>query len=828
MRHLSLTRILVLLVALIVVGSGIAAAAQWSRPLLGGAGASTTPSPYIWGSNLSLYNGNDFFLTDAATQRLAQQMHVQTLRIPDRGDLATVLKAARIIQQLGMVPLAILPYANPAADRQLVQGLSGVFGNQSVWYEYGNERDGTWFGPQQSAQMYTASWNSIVPTLKQLAPSAKFVGPAMYHADAAYLAAFVGTAQPRPDAVSWHEYTCSSSDSDAACISAIDAWSQHIGDARAAMRAAIGQALPIMITEYNWNPINTPDNRMQDAAFIGQWTQRAIGTLVKNLVFAANQYVLSNNSALAMISDETHQPTAQGQVFQQTFEQDVMQGTCSGTPTATATTPPAWQSATPTASSTAGVTPSITTATTTATASASPSPTTPTPTSSPCVLPPCASPTSSTSPTVGFTPTPTSDGPDETAAWKTATPTTSTATTTPGPTPTSTPCPPATPCASPMAATALPCPPTTTATTIPQGPLHTSGTQIVDGSGHAVILRGSQIESGFNYIKQWQSGKKPTSVLTSAVFQAMAQKWKMNVLRVPLSNWIYNLDPAGYLGQLDQVVAGANAAGLYVILDLHDSAQSGSPYGKGQNVPKTESVAFWKVIAAHYKANPMVLFDPFNEPQTTSWQEWLHGGKQLASGATEVGYQDLVKAIRGAGAQQIIILEPGSSGKAVGQLAAEEGGWSTFPLTDAIADSNVIYSLHVYSGIVDAAAMQDAKWGPVLGKFPVMYGEWGLVINTYHPVQCRGVAHDQADEVVSAFLNYMDARGASWVAWDFAAYHLIEDTTTFTPTTLDTPWTCGDIHSHAGMGTIVMQHLLQLSSGTGQGSTPPATATATP
>lgn len=434
-----------------------------------------------------------------------------------------------------------------------------------------------------------------------------------------------------------------------------------------------------------------------------------------------------------------------------------------------------------------------------------------------------AVPTGSISPTATATTEPTAD---TTADWQTVTATaTVTATTTPGPPPTSTPCPPATPCASPMVATALPCPP---ATTIPQGPLHTSGTQIVDGAGHPVILRGSQIESGFNYIKQWRSGKKPTSVFTSAVFQAMAQKWKMNVLRVPISNWIYNLDPADYLGQLDQVVAGANAAGLYVILDLHDSAQSGSPYGKGQNVPKTESVAFWKVIAAHYKANPMVLFDPFNEPQTTSWQEWLHGGKQLAGGATEVGFQDLVKAIRGAGAQQIMILEPGSSGKAVGRLAAEEGGWSTFPLTDAIADPDVIYSLHVYSGIVDSAAMQDAKWGPVLGKIPIMYGEWGLEINTSHPAQCRGVAHDQADQVVSTFLNYMDARGASWVAWDFSAYHLIQDTTTFTPTTLDIPWTCGDIHSHAGMGTIVMQHLLQLSSGTGQGSTPTATVTATP
>lgn len=378
--------------------------------------------------------------------------------------------------------------------------------------------------------------------------------------------------------------------------------------------------------------------------------------------------------------------------------------------------------------------------------------------------------------------------------------------------------------------------PIATATTTPRGALHVSGTHIVDGTGRPVVLRGSQIESGFNYIKQWRSGKKPTSVLTSTVVQAMSEKWKMDELRIPISNWIYAPDPTGYLGQLDQVVGEANAAGLYVILDLHDSAQSGSPYGKGANVPKVESVAFWKVIAAHYKSNLMLLFDPFNEPGTTSWQEWLHGGKRLPGGAAEVGFQDLVNAIRGVGAQQIIVLEPGSAGKGAGRgngtRAAEEGGWATFPLADAIGDPSLMYSLHVYHGIADSAAQQDTKWGPILGHFPRIFGEWSFLPNSLHPYQCRGVPHDQADQIVNAFLHYMDGTAqngaavgpASWVAWDFAAYHLIQDTTNFTPTTLDIPWTCGDVTSHAGMGTLVQQHLLALASGTN----PTVTVTPTP
>jgi hypothetical protein len=60
---------------------------------------------------------------------------------------------------------------------------------------------------------------------------------------------------------------------------------------------------------------------------------------------------------------------------------------------------------------------------------------------------------------------------------------------------------------------------------------------------------------------------------------------------------------------------------------------------------------------------------------------------------------------------------------------------------------------------------------------------------------------------VNAFLNYMASRNASWTAWEFTPYHLIQDYSTFTPTTLDMPWTCGDINSRAGMGTLVKQFL---------------------
>src|SRR5436853_2261679 len=102
--------------------------------------------------------------------------------------------------------------------------------------------------------------------------------------------------------------------------------------------------------------------------------------------------------------------------------------------------------------------------------------------------------------------------------------------------------------------------------------------------------------------------KKLSTMLNSTVFNEMSKSWHMNALRLPLSNWVYAAHQQLFLQLLDKAVQEANQAGLYVILDLHDYRQGGSPYGSGANMPKPESVTFWKAIATHYLNNTMVLF----------------------------------------------------------------------------------------------------------------------------------------------------------------------------------------------------------------------------
>jgi hypothetical protein len=331
------------------------------------------------------------------------------------------------------------------------------------------------------------------------------------------------------------------------------------------------------------------------------------------------------------------------------------------------------------------------------------------------------------------------------------------------------------------------------------GKLHVRGAELVDDTGRPVLLRGAMMESSFAYIKPWQRGQDPTTILNSATFTAVAS-WHMNALRINISYWIYQLDPATYLSRLDQVVQQANTAGLYVILDFHDDKQSGSPYGDG--VMHTASLSFWTILAAHYKSNPMLLFDPINEPRYADWASWLHG-----SGDGVVGYQDVIAAIRSTGAQQVIILEPGTAG----QAEAGAGGWEGFPAADMPSDPNLLFSKHIYSQIIGGNSQAwDAQWGPILGHYPIFYGEWAVLPNALQQVQCKGLTSENADAVTRAFLAYLDARHANWTAWDFEPYHLIDSYISYSPTMFQTgsPWACGDsAAAHAGMGQDVKQFL---------------------
>jgi hypothetical protein len=331
---------------------------------------------------------------------------------------------------------------------------------------------------------------------------------------------------------------------------------------------------------------------------------------------------------------------------------------------------------------------------------------------------------------------------------------------------------------------------------------YVQGTQLIDSSGKSFTLRGAQIECPFAYWKPWKDTttlkKTLSSMLNPAVFNTMSKKWHMNALRIPLSNWVYSANQQLFLQLLDTAIQQATQAGMYVILDLHDYRQGGSPYGRGADMPKPESVSFWKAIAGHYRYNTMIIFDVYNEPHYPSAGQWLNGGgsQQGSTGkkAPIIGMQGLVDAVRSVGARQII---------SIGDI--HDAG------TLRIKDPNIIYTTHSYQEVASGSpAVWDADWAGFKGRYPLFYGEWALLPNSPVVYRCQGATMRNANRKVTAFLDYMGQNNISWTAWQFNPPYLIMNHTNFAPTSLNSPrhpWKCNTPEAVAGMGTMVLQYL---------------------
>jgi hypothetical protein len=186
-------------------------------------------SPLLFGTNMGLFDSNDQVLTSSTARSQLQSMHVRIIRMPVRSNLseATEIQAAQMIKSLGAVPLVVLRGAVDANvladDSRIVNDMNAIFGKSVVYYEYGNEED--LLGVDVNG--YTTSWNATVPQLKRIALQGQFVGPVNFQYDRTYLTTFLQNANPRPDEVSWHEYTCDDAWASSICISHIANWSKH-------------------------------------------------------------------------------------------------------------------------------------------------------------------------------------------------------------------------------------------------------------------------------------------------------------------------------------------------------------------------------------------------------------------------------------------------------------------------------------------------------------------------------------------------------------------------------------------------------------------------
>ncbi len=302
--------------------------------------------------------------------------------------------------------------------------------------------------------------------------------------------------------------------------------------------------------------------------------------------------------------------------------------------------------------------------------------------------------------------------------------------------------------------------------TAPQ--LHVSGNQLVTASGSPVVLHGVDRSGGeFACVQGTGIWNGP---MDQASITAM-KSWGVTAVRVPLNEACWNgesyVSPAyagaAYQQAVEQYVNLLNDNGIVAILDLHwtDGAYTGTSAGCSsaqatcqKPMPDAaEAIPFWTSVATAFKGNDAVIFDLFNEPyperadsynETEGWQCWLNGGSSCVGISYPVaGMQSMVTAIRGAGANNVIML----GGL---EYANDLTQWLAYEPADP--DHNLVASWHSYNfNTCSTQSCWTSQIAPVAAVVPVIAGEIG--------------ENDCADSYLNSLLPWLDAQKISYLAW---------------------------------------------------------------
>lgn len=285
----------------------------------------------------------------------------------------------------------------------------------------------------------------------------------------------------------------------------------------------------------------------------------------------------------------------------------------------------------------------------------------------------------------------------------------------------------------------------------------------------AVSVRGNQLVNAQAQVLRLvgvnRSGSQYMCVLGRGIFDgpsnagsiAAMKAWHINVVRVPLNEdcWlgINGLNPAysgiAYRSAIEDYVAHLNAAGLYVILDVHWNAPGSEPAeGQQDMLDASHGYPLWRSIATAFKTSPAVLFDLYNEPHSLArtseeqWRCWAQGCGEYA------GMRGLVASVRSTGARNVILL--GGLG-----WAAEDSEWLRYAPYDRL--HQLAATFHVYYGhtVCTAEACWERTLLPLAAHVPVVADEFGEM-QCGEPASLAWLVH---------WMSYATAHGFSMLAW---------------------------------------------------------------
>jgi endoglucanase len=272
-----------------------------------------------------------------------------------------------------------------------------------------------------------------------------------------------------------------------------------------------------------------------------------------------------------------------------------------------------------------------------------------------------------------------------------------------------------------------------------------SANHVLDANGNFYYIHGVDRSS----LEQGPSGD---GHFTQTDFNNIAA-WGANTVRIATNQDFLLSDSScfaeSYLsGSLDTAVTAAHKAGLNVIFDLHwtDGGVAGTCATGQQKMADTRSLLFWQIMANHYKNDPRVFFELFNEPQDISWSCWLNGCTtcDLADCNTWVGMQQMYDTVRRAGFNNLVIM--GGTSRAYDLSGVPNNLPSGF---------NIVYATHVH--LSEPPSSWSANFGFLTSTYPLVATDFGDYTCT--------------SRSVTSVLDYFDAPNGNasnrmgWTGW---------------------------------------------------------------
>jgi len=292
--------------------------------------------------------------------------------------------------------------------------------------------------------------------------------------------------------------------------------------------------------------------------------------------------------------------------------------------------------------------------------------------------------------------------------------------------------------------------------------LHVSGNKIVNTAGQTVRLLGVN-RSGGEYMCVQGRGIWDGPVDATATQYML--NWKINAVRIPLNEdcWLAingvaaSMSGATYQQAVVDYVNLLNSMGIVAIVELHWGAPGTTLADKQSPMPDADhSIAFWTSVANTFKSNSSVIFDLFNEPYpdsnsdtTAGWTCWRDGG--TCSGVTYqvAGFQSLVNAVRATGATNVILLGGLQYSNAMSQ-------WLTYKPTDSTGNLAAAWHSYNFNLCISATCWNNTLLPILQAGIPLVAGEIG--------------ENDCAHTYIDTLMNWLDANGASYLAWTWDAW----------------------------------------------------------